>query len=204
MEKKLKEIWDNIRPAFAHVKEEDHITEESLFNGYRDNVIPHFDFKDTIVIDYGIGGGYLGKLLFKENGIKKYIGIDVSTRSLKIASDNLKEYNTEFYDDTYDFSSSNADIFISLACIQHFPDKEYLIKFLNNLNNSNISEIMLQIRYNDTTKFIDKWNTEGDIRLSCQTNDKFISEHLNKYDNIYISDIKPESNYQFLKYKKIK
>ena len=66
MEKKLKEIWDNIRPAFAHVKEEDHITEESLFNGYRDNVIPHFDFKDTIVIDYGIGGGYLGKLLFEE------------------------------------------------------------------------------------------------------------------------------------------
>merc|ERR1712060_1024956 len=37
-----------------------------------------FEWADKSVLDYGIGGGYLGELLFKKYDISRYVGVDIS------------------------------------------------------------------------------------------------------------------------------
>lgn len=204
MKRDLNSVWNNVRPAFAHIRAEEHLISEShLMLHYKKTVIPYLIFNNKKIIDYGVGGGFLGKLLFTEYNINEYIGIDVSERSIEVATKNLKKWKKyiSFYDDSYKFK--DADIFISLACIQHFPDEDYFIKFLQNINNSNIKTVFLQIRYDNETKFKDSWNDENDIRLSCVTNNEYILNHLSNYKNTYSSNIYETSSYQYLKYETI-
>ena len=157
IDKKMEEFWNKCEKNFAHVELGRHLPGyEKLCIKWEKSFCQFLDFQNKTVIDYGIGGAYLGLYLFQKKGIKNYIGYDISERSLNKATLNLKNYQNnslllkcdKFYENPED-----ADIFISQACIQHFPNESYLKKFLTTLNKKKYKTLMLQFRYAPKTKF---------------------------------------------------
>jgi SAM-dependent methyltransferase len=128
--------------TFRHIE----ITDQTIENYKR--YLFEADLKDKTVIDYGCGGGYLGRYLFEEKGIKKYIGFDICDNSVKHAKENLKEFNAKIYkvEDYIDFTKYKADVLISFECIQHFPNKQYVDRWLKTVNESGCEELVLQYR----------------------------------------------------------
>lgn len=200
---KLKNFWNNCDTAFAHTVINKHLKcENELYKFWESSFINRIIFKNKIVLDYGIGGGYLGKYLFSKKDIKHYIGIDISIRSLKKTDLILEKYSKKydllncetFYKNFY----KNIDIIVCQACIQHFPNENYLINFLKKINQLNANTIMLQIAYNKNNKFHDKdYNTRHNVVRACYTNNNFILKYLTNYDIDYSSEI-AKNNYQFL------
>lgn len=203
---KLVDFWDNCDPIFSHINISGYLKSPAeLAKSWESNFISEYDFSNKTVIDYGIGGGFLGLYLFQNKNIKKYIGFDISERQLNEAKNNLNGYQTELInvENRKPFKAYPADIFVSQAVIQHFPNEKYLIDFLVDLNDSEINEIMLQIRYNSKTIFSDDYNKMEGVRLACQTNSKYILNFLTNYNLVNSKKINNESNYEFLFFKKI-
>lgn len=113
---------------------------------------------------------------------------------------NIDLYNVDNKDT---FNDLNADIFISQAVIQHFPDEKYLINFLKNVNNSNIEKVMLQIRYNEKTVFSNDYNQRENVRLACQTNSDYILGYLTNYSLVHSNKTNNKSKYEFLFFEKV-
>jgi 2-polyprenyl-3-methyl-5-hydroxy-6-metoxy-1,4-benzoquinol methylase len=207
MEKKeLINFWETCDPVFSHIEINDYLGDFStLTKSWENNFIGKYDFNDKVVVDYGIGGGFLGQYLFSTKNIKKYIGFDISARQLAEASNNLNGLNVDLYnvDDKETFNDLSADIFISQAVIQHFPDEKYLINFLKNVNDSNISEVMLQIRYNKKTMFRGDYSQKENVRLACQTNSDYILGYLTNYKLVSSKRLAGKSNYEFLFFEKV-
>jgi len=201
--KKLRSFWEKCDKTFAHITADKWLVSvDNLLSSFAHN-FTHFNPTNKVIVDYGIGAGYLGMYLFNNFLIKKYIGIDIAQRSLDAASNNLSLFKdkTEFFLVPVDFSSLNADMFCSFAVIQHFPDQKYLDSFLTNLNNSKISELILQIRHCDRNKFSKKYRSQKDAQFACYTNNNYISSILLNYQIISVSDIDKISNYCTLHYK---
>ena len=207
MEKKeLINFWESCDPVFSHIEINDYLGDfGTLTKSWENNFIGKYDFNDKVVVDYGIGGGFLGQYLFSTKNIKKYIGFDISDRQLAEASNNLNGLNVDLYnvDDKETFNDLSADIFISQAVIQHFPDEKYLINFLKNVNDSNISEVMLQIRYNKKTMFRNDYSQRENVRLACQTNSDYILGYLTNYNLVASKRLEGKSNYEFLFFEKV-
>ncbi len=204
--KDLIDFWETCDPVFSHIQIDDYLGDfESLTKSWENNFINRYDFNDKIVVDYGIGGGFLGQYLFSAKNMKKYIGFDISTRQLEEASNNLKGLNADLYNvnDRETFNDLGADIFISQAVIQHFPDEKYLINFLKNVNNSGIEKVMLQIRYNKKTMFRGDYSVRENVRLACQTNSDYILTHLTNYSLVGSKLLEGKSNYEFLFFEKV-
>ena len=207
VDKKVIEYWEHCGLTYAHLIDTIKKSEIKLYNSYEINLLQYLELRDKVVIDYGIGGGFLGKLLFEKYNIQKYIGFDIAKRSIEYARDRLIEYEQCelcLVDDYTQFKTYNADIFISFACIQHFPTIEYLIHFLMLINTSNIDIIALHIRYNDDTICNNSYINNGNVGLACCTNSTFILRHINNYILHYASDIQQLSKAQFLIFKKKK
>jgi ubiquinone/menaquinone biosynthesis C-methylase UbiE len=206
----LEKFWDSCDSNFAHISLSRHLPGyDKLTKTWENSFISKINFKGKSVIDYGIGGGFLGKYLFEKKEISKYIGIDISKRSLSHANNNLSQYSNKINllhtDEFYSKFNENAQIFISQACIQHFPDELYLLSFLNKINLLSCDTLMLQIRKGDTTFFSNTKNKkllEEDIVFACHTNSTFMSKYLTNYRQSYISNIDPTSKYQFIIYSK--
>jgi 2-polyprenyl-3-methyl-5-hydroxy-6-metoxy-1,4-benzoquinol methylase len=207
MEKKeLINFWETCDPVFSHIEINDYLGDfNTLTKSWENNFIGKYDFNNKVVVDYGIGGGFLGQYLFSTKNIKKYIGFDISARQLAEASNNLNGLNVDLYnvDDKETFNDLSADIFISQAVIQHFPDEKYLINFLKNINDSNISEVMLQIRYNKKTMFRGDYSQKENVRLACQTNSDYILGYLTNYKLVSSKRLAGKSNYEFLFFEKV-
>lgn len=160
------------------------------------------------VIDYGCGGGWIGKFLFEKKNIKAYLGIDIAQRSIDAAKENLKEHDDKVFllidpNNLPDFSQMKADLFISLSCIQHFPDKEYLDYFLDVLNKSEIKTLILQVKYSDTTRFREHpYKTTHDIGNGCFTNFKYLQSKLTNYDGS-CTTAQADGEYQYMRFKLI-
>ena len=207
-EKKLKEFWNGCKTPFAHIDIKEHLkNKKKLTDNWKRCFLDKLIFKNKMVLDYGTGGGYLGELLFDSYHIAGYCGVDISSRSLEKATKVLNGYNNVWLVDTDTYynnflsigkETGQIDIFVCQAVIQHFPDEEYLQKFLTKLREINPSEIMLQIAYNDETKFISNngYTTEKEVVRACYTNCTYINEVL-KYNIHYVSEIH-DNNYQFL------
>lgn len=193
----VEKFWDNSDKNFSHLT-----IPNWLINRWEKYFLNKIDFNNKSVIDYGIGGGYLGKLLFDEYNLQKYVGIDISQRQLDHAKKYLKNTNSYFYKTPIQFNKLNADIFISQAVIQHFPNEEYLVDFLKNINFSNCEFIMLQIRHNKETKFSENYKKISDVAFACQTNHEYIVNYLYNYKLDFSSEILKDNKYQFLIYKK--
>lgn len=157
---------------FCHIKIDDNIKNNYI------KYLSEIDLENKVVIDYGCGGGHLGKYLFKEKKILKYYGFDICDKSIKSAEKNLKNYDATLIkvDKHIDFSIYNADIFISFECIQHFPTFQYLLSFLKTVNESKISEILLQIRTGKIT-FVNK----NVMTFICKIPDNIIIDNLKNY-----------------------
>lgn len=208
MDKKeqLINFWETCDPTFSHIEINDYLGDlEALTKSWETNFIGRYNFDGKIVVDYGIGGGFLGSYLFSSRNIKKYIGFDISNRQLTEASNNLKNFDVELYNvtDKETFNDLNADIFICQAVIQHFPDEKYLINFLNNVNKSGIDKVMLQIRYNEKTVFSGDYNERENVRLACQTNSDYILGHLTNYSLVESNKTNNKSKYEFLFFEKV-
>lgn len=204
---KLKSFWETCDTTFAHITIDKHLKNyEDLTKGWDKYFLIHLNtikpLSNTTILDYGIGGGYLGIHMHKTYSIKKYIGVDISERQLKYAEHNLQKLNInyELLSTPVEFKNIPCDIFISQAVIQHFPDIIYLNNFLTNLNSSNIPFIMIQIRYNKNTLFTyGNYNSIKEVVHRCHTNNKYIESQLTKYTSIYTST-PLENGYQFLFY----
>jgi len=161
---------------------------EAYFN---DMFFDHINFKGKVVVDYGCGGGQMGVYLHTYKEIKKYIGIDIAERSIEFSKRNLEEFEHELYVVPVDFGKLDADIFMTIACIQHFPSEKFLELFLKNINRSGIRIIILQFRQNDVMRFNDAYDIEGegDKGTACLTNETYISSRLTNYNLFRKSEI---------------
>ena len=200
---KIKDFWNNCNPVFSHNEIKDYLgNEDKLCNFWENNFINKINFKNKRVLDYGIGGGYLGKYLLSKKDIKYYIGVDISERSLKKADLILQKYSKRYkllncYSFYGDFNEK-VDIIVCQACIQHFYNERYLIDFLEKTNKLNSNTIMLQIAYNHETEFNNsEYNAMSNVRRACYCNKEFILKYLTNYNIDYHSKI-AKNNYQFL------
>jgi len=207
IDEKIKNFWNNCETAFSHNEIIGHLkSENDLYKFWENNFINRINFKNKVVLDYGIGGGYLGKYLFSKKNIKYYFGIDISIRSLKKADFILGKYSKKYEllnCETFYSNSNinkNIDIIVCQACIQHFPNENYLIIFLQKINQLNANTIMLQIAYKKKNIFNCKdYTTKENVVRACYTNNDFILKYLTNYNINYSSEI-AKNNYQFLIY----
>jgi SAM-dependent methyltransferase len=200
-EEKAKSFWEKCDTTFAHITPDRWLkSRDHLVNSFSKKFDP-FNPTDKIIVDYGIGAAHLGIYLFENENIKKYIGIDISERSLNAAKISLSKYDQSKIDlrsTPVDFSKLNADIFCSFAVIQHFPNKEYLDDFLINLKNSGIPEIIIQIRHSRVNAFSDDYDNQEDAKLACRTNKGYVLKMLELYECIKESKIDEKTNYYTL------
>lgn len=207
----MHEFWtqDGIE-SFSHLKDTDFKIgvekAEKIAKNLHEKAFNKIDFKNKVLIDYGIGNGFIATLFFQRYGLRKFIGYDLSEKSIKATHETLRNCNHELiqsYNQDYKFSEHKADVFTSFACIQHFPTQEYLNSFLEQLNESNIPTILLQIRQSDETKFHKNVYThKKHVTRACFTNEIYITNILSNYKNEHKSDINPKSFYQYLIYRK--
>ena len=199
----VKEFWENCDLNFAHNTLEVHLPGyEKLVKSWEKDFIKKIDFKNKVVLDYGLGGGYLGKYLFEKKKIKSYYGVDISQRSIDKANeilvafkDHKKIMSTEFF---YSKFTKKVDIFICQACIQHFPSEKYLKNFLLNILKHKPKIIMLQIARGDKTTFSSsEYDSAANVVRQCYTNKKYLLPFFSRdYKKPWISKPK-KNNYQF-------
>jgi 2-polyprenyl-3-methyl-5-hydroxy-6-metoxy-1,4-benzoquinol methylase len=198
----IKDKWnkEEVPNTFRHI-EIDLDKLNSIFKKYVTDVL---DVKDKTVIDYGIGGGWLGKLLLSDFGVKKYIGYDVCDNSLDFARENLKDFNNKRViqvRDFIDFSKVNADIFISLECIQHFPDEDYLKTWLTKVNESGCNDLILQYKFGNNVKF----QSKNVYTFACTLTKNYMDKYLTNYKNWgRFKVFQPTINKEYVYFKKVK
>jgi SAM-dependent methyltransferase len=201
-------FWDEIDDVFAHRELTGYlISEEHIFQKRREDFLDLIVWEDQVVLDYGCGGGFLGKQLFLEKNIKQYVGLDISYNSCLAATNTLQRFNknrwyigkTDSLREWMHYISYPAkiDIFVSMAVIHHFPTPEYLNEFLETLNSMNINLILLAIRADPKRTYFNV-NNPGN---SCFTNQQYISNKLTNYILNYESDINPKDFGQYLIYR---
>lgn len=204
--KDSKKFWENCDTTFAHITPNRWLKSKKEFvSGFSKKYFP-FDPNEKVIVDYGIGAAHQGIYLFENKNIKKYIGIDIAQRSLDSAKDNLKDYDQnkiELLITPVNFSKLKADIFTSFAVIQHFPSRKYLDSFLINLRNSNIPELILQIRHSKVNEFSKSYKTQDEAMMGCRTNKGYVLKMLEKYECVKASKIDDITKYQNLHLKKI-
>jgi len=195
---KTRKFWETCRANYAHLKYNRELTPDTgRVLSFHVEFIDEFDFNNKTIVDYGCGGGHLGLYLFQYCNIEKYIGVDIAERSListrKLLKDN--DYNFKTHLVPVDFMSLKADMLISIACMQHFPNVKYLKLFLKNINNSNIKDVVLNIRYANETisngAYDDVEATFKKIKetravcnffgVACLTNKEYIGSKLTNY-----------------------
>lgn len=201
---KVKQFWDTCVESYAHLSKSISDSEKYHY-GLACNGISK-ELANKTVADYGIGGGYLGEYLFKNFNISKYIGIDISERSIEKASGNLSEFASRcaFALVPVDFSELNADFLFSLACIQHFPGKEYVENFFKSINSSGIPNVILQIRKGDCVLINETSydrNVMGDVTKATILTPDYVSDFLENYNLISAIDSNEVNNYCYLRFK---
>lgn len=150
---KIREKWDGKQIPYEHTNYEER--KDDIYK----QIVEGYDFEGKTIIDFGCGAGHLGKYLFENFNIKKYIGIDTSKVSINFAKERLRNYDNKeliLMDEFFDFSKYEADIFISIFCIRYFPDRLYLDEFLKKVNESKCKDLIIQYRMNrkNTLDFI--------------------------------------------------
>lgn len=205
MEEKAHTFWETCSLEYAHNEIRNHLKNyKDLTTNWETWFLNELEWKDAIVLDYGIGGGYLGKYLFDTRKIKSYIGVDIANRSLDKARVVLKEYPSVTLYNTSEFYksfSSPVDIFVCQAVIQHFFSLEYLVTFLTKLEQIAPNIIMLQIVYSNTTHIATNYKNEADVARACWTNSDTLLTYLTSYTLIYKGNVL-RNDYQFLIFKK--
>merc|ERR1711871_487324 len=198
-------FWDDdSNAAFAHRGAAGQTTGgdyEKLKKLWTQQFTSRYTWEGKTVVDYGIGASHLGTYLFKEGNIGKYIGIDISQKSLDAAAANLKTVTDKpvvLLKTPQQFKNLKADMFVSQAVMQHFPSVQYLDEFLTNLNDACFPQAMLQFREGPTNAK-DK-DTYGDAQKEVldhlRTNTDCIASKMPRY-KLDWKGAKMYNDYQF-------
>ena len=172
------------------------ISLKELYAYWDKRFVSRVNWNNKKIVDYGCGGGYLYQ---KISPIDRYVGLDISQRSLDFAEKNnggniYSEYRLlPIYLDAY----AHYDILVCQAVIHHFPSIEHLDGFLENVNRSGINELVLQHRHRDDMLF--QPDNPGN---ACWTREPYISGGLCNYELEWQGDIDQTSKGQYLKYKR--
>ena len=202
----VKQAWENMSDTGAHRKATKYFgSEKKMMDRFKRLLTDKIDVTDKVIIDYGCGGGYLGKHLEKFN-IKYYYAFDIAEKSINRAKENVKTMNASFIRTSVipALKEFNPDIFCSFACIIHFPTKNYLNGFLKTVNACEAEYLVLEIRDKGIgTKFRDNtYKTYQDLVNACYTNEEYVSKKLGSYKLIEKTDPKKaKTNCQILWYK---
>ena len=185
-------FWDTCNPTTAHLEfpKEDLVKGFNIYGGlmkWMELVEKRFgnkyDWVNKSVIDYGCGGGNLGSYLLTNKEISKYIGLDISDRSLRVASEKIEDSRAEFYrEETISFEQFNPDFIVSLAVIQHFPSFDYYKQWCNRVDSSGAKNIIIQVRdLTDHAKSmgISHEENEDDPLLALRLSDEAVQQFNN-------------------------
>jgi 2-polyprenyl-3-methyl-5-hydroxy-6-metoxy-1,4-benzoquinol methylase len=205
--KRMNSVWNKTSPRNAHLGISGE--KEFLYNRYRALVTDKIDVNEKIIIDFGIGGGLLGKYLFENFKIKKYIGYDLAERSINTAKNNLVNYKEKelilINRHVWNFKEKNPNIIVCIACIFHFPTLTYLNNFLNECNLSESEYLILEIRNFGKGNIFqsDPYSTVKQSLMACTTTDEYVTNKLSNYKLIEKTDWKlAPTNCQILWYKR--
>lgn len=207
-----RDFWETCGLKFAHLETySDRALEKDslMLRIFEKEFLERLDWKSSKVVEYGIGGGYLGRVLIEKYGISKYLGLDIAQRSIDTARKNLSVFGESVSlsrvdrlgDSVSTIKEISFDTFISMACIQHFPDSQYLEDFLLSLNSLDFTTIALQIRFSTCTIFNSAYEMDEEVSLACRTNSSDILKRLKRYSLFYSGEIYP-SGYQYLLFRK--
>ena len=182
----------------------DGYTKEELekLHGYYQIITEYYDTKlnNKVLIDYGCGGGLLGKYLFLfEHNIKKYIGIDIADRCVNEARlNNLCWYNKEVEIDIIktnpnepvNISQLKGGILVCINVIRYLPDIEYVNDLLDKFNKSRVKYIALNFRLANKNNFREKkYKTTEDIGLACVLSLQSVVEQMKRYKVVKIKNV---------------
>lgn len=194
--KNYAQYWETCGEGFAHIKPgkwERVGTAESVAKSFerRYGVKDATSiFKDSVIIDYGIGNGRLA-IPFLAAGAKRYVGIDIAQRQLDRAKEFLTSQGcTEGYDllkSPVQFCDVDPDVFVSQACIQHFPSEKYLIDWCGNINTSGAKFLFLQYRHAKKNR---EFNAHSPI-WACKVRPEYLTKLLSSYKVDHISNVEP-------------
>ena len=153
----LRSFWETADTSFSHINYKGYLgSEDKLKKGWQREWLHHYNgtLGGATVVEYGIGGGLLGKQLFEDYGIARYIGIDISDRQVANARDRLAGYNVRF--ERVDalsasiVSNETPTLVVSQAVIQHFESLSYFKAFARELSLIKAPRVMLQTRLGKT------------------------------------------------------
>jgi len=164
----------------------------------------HFNWTGQRVLEYGIGGAYLGRELFRHYRIKSYVGIDISQKSITAAENTLKPWNsrTQLLLTPQQFASLTPSIIVCQAVIQHFPSLAYFDDFLKNVEASGADHLMLQIRYYKTVTVREHYETKSDVTYHLLSNVIYMKERLPSYQLEWQTSVDPRTRYLFTGWKR--
>lgn len=186
MDQMIKKAWnERVSETTAHIKIDKWLGDLNKFlANYEQKILSKIEWKDKTVIDYGIGGGHVGKYLFDKKGITEYVGYDVAERSINAARNTLKGKNAALkLIDAVPASFGTADIFLCLAVIQHFPTLEYTKSFFTALNKSKIKILALSYRDGKELTFQSAvYKTTHEVSLANTMPLDFVIDVLSNYE----------------------
>jgi SAM-dependent methyltransferase len=183
-----REFWENVDDIYAHRGDDP----DGRFLKPLDPAV----FEGQTVLDYGCGGGFWGEQLSPH--VKKYIGLDVSQRSIDLARKRLpksKHSNVTLkrVDSLSDYRNApKIDTLFSFATIWHFPTTGYLIDFLKAVKRLEPQKVILQVRFSEKTV-----NNKDCPRWSILTNVDDINDQLG-YTVNYVSEPNEPSKTQLI------
>jgi len=153
----LRSFWETADPTFSHISYNKWLGSEDLLKSkWQREWLHHYNgtLGGATVVEYGIGGGLLGKHLFEDYGIARYIGIDISDRQVANARQRLAGYNARFERvdalDAAIVSDETPTLVVSQAVIQHFSSVSYFQAFARQLSLIKAPRLMLQTRLGNT------------------------------------------------------
>ena len=177
---KLQKFWETSKPKFAHLTDVyDWTTRDRPSLALSMIRWP----KNSIVLDYGCGGGWLGVWLLKEQNISKYIAVDIAQRQLDIAEENLHQHRDrcEFVLAGEVDSLPHADIVVCLACLYHMPEYLAYQRALQLIRSTEAKTLLMQWRERDQgpVQFHKQTEySEKSLLQACWTNSESLLEEL--------------------------
>lgn len=206
-DKMIREAWEKrVSTTSAHITLNAWLVSfEKMKQDLRPNIGDKLKLAEKTVIEYGIGGGWIGKYLLEDCGIHKYIGYDIAPRCIAAANKTLVEcgkghFELHLIDEIPDFD--RADVFITRAVIQHFPNLEYFKRFFAKLDASGIGRLVIHFREGAKTEFQKvPYKTTKEIGLACRTTKRDIEAALPSYQ-CYDSSVTDGVGQRYLYFKK--
>ena len=192
-DKRFNNYWDTCDPTTAHLEfpPEDFTKGFNIYGGLEkwmdiaeERFGKKYEWDGSTVLDYGCGGGNLGQYMITRKKVSKYIGLDISDRSLSVASQKVNQPQAEFYrEEEVSFEQFSPDFIVCLAVIQHFPSFKYYKNWCERVNNSGAKDVIIQVRdLGDHAKSIGvKYEENDDPLLALRLSDECVVSDLTNY-----------------------